>query len=178
MSDANPAWQLFAALQNEGDPQSIDRSNARDEALDVVLDEIVSAPVTDEITIRKRYYSLCRNRLSKLNNRRAIDRRRQRGTHRRNGTDFGSVLLTAPASTVCDHLAYKQLLDLISTVLLKEEVLLLLEIAEGHNYAEMARDRRITVSGLKSKAFRIRQKVRNSRIFAALKAAAPGRTDQ
>jgi hypothetical protein len=178
MSDDNPAWQLFAALQNEADPQSIDRSTARDEALDVVLDEIVSAPVTNEITVRKRYYSLCRNRLSKQINRRAIDRRRFRSTHRRGGTDFGSVLLTPPADTACDDVAYKQLLNLISAVLLKEEVLLLLEITEGDNYAEMARARKITVSGLKSKVFRIRQKVRNSRIFAALNAAAPGRADQ
>ncbi len=136
---SDPAWQFFAALQSEADPQSIDRSLARDEALDVVLDEIKSDRVTDDAPLRKRYYSLCRNRLSKQNNRRALDRRRVRGTHRRGGMDFGSVLLLAPARTVCDQLAYNQLVDLIRTVLLKEELMLLLEVADGHSYAEMAR---------------------------------------
>lgn len=151
---------------------------ARDEALDVVLDEILSGSAPDEDLLQKRYYSLCRNRLSKQNKRRALDRRRSHGTHQRGGTDFGSVLLTAPACTVCDHLAYNQFLNLIRTVLSKEELMLLLRIADGHSYAEMARERNISVSGLKSKAFRIREKVRNSRISAALRAAAPGRADQ
>ena len=123
----------------------------------------------DEDLLRKRYYSLCRNRLTKHNHRRALDRRRFRGTHRRGGTDFGSVLLTAHAPTVFDHVAYKQLTDLIRTVLPEEELRLLLEIADGHSYAEMARVRNLTIAGLKSKAFRIREKVRNSRISAALR---------
>lgn len=167
--DGNPAWQAFAALQCEADPQSIDRSTARDEALDVVLDEIVSAPATDQDAIRKRFYSLCRNRLSKQNNRRAIDRRRFRGTHRRGGADFGSVVLVAPARTVADHLAYKQLTDLVRTVLAEEELTLLLAIADGDSYVGLASDRHTTVSSLKSKAFRIREKVRNSGIAATLR---------
>lgn len=169
MSDGNPAWQLFAALQNEADPQSIDRSSARDEALDVVLDEIVSAPVADESTIRKRYYSLCRNRLSKQNNRRSVDRRRNRGTHRRGGTDSGAVMLGTPVRTVVDDLAYDQSLDLIRSVLPEQELKLLLEIADGHDYDEISRAHNMSVSGLKSKAFRIREKVRNSRISDALR---------
>ena len=169
MNTSDPAWQVIAALQSEADPQSIDRSSARDEALDVVLDEIVSNPAVDRDLLRKRFYSLCRNRLSKHNNRRALDRRRFRGTHRRGGTDFGSVMLTAPARTVFDQLAYKQLTDLILTVLPEEELRLLLEIADGHSYAEIARDRDMTIAGLKSKAFRIRERVRNSRISAALR---------
>lgn len=64
----------------------------------------------------------------------------------------------------------------ISTVVSKEELTLLLEIADSHSYAEMACDRNITVSGLKSKAFRIREKVRKSRISAALRVAALGPT--
>ena len=169
--DGNPAWQAFAALQCEADPQSIDRSSARDEALDVVLDEIVSDPAMDQDTLRKRYYSLCRNRLSKLNNRRAIDRRRCRGTHRRGGTEFGGVLLTAPERTIVDRLAYEQMVGLIHTVLADEEVALILEIADGAAYAELAKDRSTTVSSLKSKAFRIREKVRTSGIFATVRHA-------
>jgi hypothetical protein len=178
MTASDPAWQFFAALQSQSDPQSVDRSLARDEALDVVLDELVSDPTPDEHLLQKRFYSLCRNRLSKQNNRRALDRRGVRGTHRRGGTDLGGLLLTAPARTVCDQLADSQLVDLIRTLLLTEELMLLLEIADGRSYADMARDRRITVSGLKSKAFRIRGKVRNSRICTALCAAASGRVDQ
>jgi hypothetical protein len=175
---SDPAWQVFAALQSHSDPQSVDRSLARDEALDAVLDDIVSAPAPDERAVQKRYYSLCRNRLSKQKNRRALDRSRSRGTHRRGGSEFGSVLLTPPAHTVSDHLAYKQLVALISTELLAEELRLLLDIADGRSYVEMARDWNTSVSGLKSKAFRIRQKLRHSRIGATLLPAAQGRADQ
>jgi hypothetical protein len=157
MSDGNPAWQFYSALQAEADPQSIDRSLARDEALDAVLHDVAGDRVTDEALLRKRYYSLCRNRLSKQNNRRELDRRRVRGTHRRGGADFGGVMLTAAARTVVDHLAYHQILDLIRTVLVEEELRLLVEIADGRSYDDLARDRNITVSSLKSKAFRVRQ---------------------
>ena len=168
MTASNPAWQLFADLQNESDPQTIDRSSARDEALDVVLDEVLMNPASDKNLICKRFYSLCRNRLSKHIHRRALDRCRSHGTHRRGGTDFGSLLLSAPATSVVDQIAYSQMTDLIRTVLLEEELRLLLEIADGDSYVELARDRNITVSSLKSKAFRLREKVRNSRILAAL----------
>jgi len=169
MSESDPAWQLFAALQGEAEPQSVDRSSARDEALDVVLDEVLGDPALDADMVRKRYYSLCRNRLSKHNSRRALDRRRFRGTHRRGGIDAGSVLLTAPARSVVDQIAYGQFADLIRTVLPREDFMLLLEIADGESYANMARDRDTTVSSLKSKAFRVREKVRNSSISATLR---------
>jgi hypothetical protein len=168
MSDENPTWQFFATLQRESDPQSIDRSLARDEALDVVLDEIIRNPATDKDLLRKRFCSLRRNRLSKQNNRHALLRRRFRGTQRRGGAEIGNVLLTVPTRTVFDRLAYKELSGLISTVLSEEEFRLLLEIAEGESYSAIARDFSTTVSGVKSKAFRIRQKVRKSRISAAL----------
>ena len=167
--DGNPAWQAFAALQCEADPQSIDRSSARDEALDVVLDEIVSDPAMDQDTLRKRYYSLCRNRLSKLNNRRAIDRRRFRGTHRRGGMDVGAAMLVTPRRTVADSLVYQETLDLIRTVLPEPELKLLMEIADGHHYDDLACSHHMTVSAMKSKAFRIREKVRTSRIAETLR---------
>jgi hypothetical protein len=169
MSESDPAWQFFAALQSEADPQSIDRSLARDEAIDVVLDEVLTDPAPDGDLVRKRYYSLCRNRLSKCKHRRALDRRRSRGSHRRGGTDYGSVLVAPPARSVFDQIAYGQLTDLIRTVLPDEDFILLLEIADGHSYADLARDRNMTVSGLKSKAFRVREKVRNSGISATLR---------
>ncbi len=169
MSESYPTWQLFTALEGEADPQSIDRSSARDEALDVVLDEILADPAPDGDLVRKRYYSLCRNRLSKCKHRRALDRGRFRGSHRRGGTDFGSVLVTPPVRSVLDQIAYVQLTELIRTVLPEEDFMLLLEISDGHSYADMARDRSMTVSGLKSKAFRAREKVRNSRISAILR---------
>jgi hypothetical protein len=170
MNNENPCWQLFATLQREGDPQSIDRSLARDEAFDVVLDEIVRDAARDPHLLRKRFQSLYRNRLTKQNNRRALIRRHYRGTHRRGGKEFGNMLLMRPPHTVFDQLAYKELTDLISTVVSRDELTLLLEIADGPAYADIARDHNITVSGLKSKAFRIREKLRKSRISAALQA--------
>ena len=169
MTASDPAWEFFAAVQSEADPQSIDRSTARDEALDVVLAEVVTHPATDGELVRKRFYSLCRNRLSKRVHRRALDLSRCRSTHRRAGTDFGSLLLTAPTRSVIDQIAYGQLIALIGTVLSGDELQLLLDLADGRSYADLARDRDITVSSLKSKAFRMREKVRNSRISAALR---------
>lgn len=169
MSESTPAWQFFAALQGEADPKSIDRSSARDEALDVVLDEVLADPAPDGDLAQKRYYSLCRNRLSKRKHRRALERRGFRGSHRRGGTDYGSVLVAPPARSVLDQIAYGQLMDLIRTVLPDEDFILLLEIADGHSYADLARDRNMTVSGLKSRAFRVREKVRNSGISATLR---------
>jgi len=169
MSDRIPAWLFFADLQSEADPQSIDRSSARDEALDVVLDEVIANPDPDGELVRKRYYSLRRNRLSKLNNRRALDRLRCRSTHRRCGSDIGSALLMAPARDVVDQIAYAQLTDLIRTVLADDDFMFLLDVADGEAYADMARDRNMTVSGVKSKAFRIRDKVRNSSISTTLR---------
>jgi hypothetical protein len=168
MSECLPAWQFFAALQSESDPQSIDKSSARDEALDVVLREVLADPAPDRDLVRRRYDSLRRNRLSKANNRRAIDRLHCRSTHRRCGSDVGSVLVMVQSRSVVDQIAYGQLTDLIRTTLPEDDFMFLLDIADGEAYADMARDRNMTVSGVKSKAFRVRQKVRNSNISAAL----------
>jgi hypothetical protein len=168
MNDNDPPWQLFATIQREPDPQSVDRSLARDEAIDVVLDEIARDPAADKDPIQKRFYSLSRNRLSKQNNRRALIRRHYRGTHRRGGTEFDNALLTVPPRTVFGQLAYKELTDLVSTVVSKDELRLLFEIADGCRYTDIARGRNTTVSGVKSKAFRIRAKIRKSQIAAAL----------
>jgi hypothetical protein len=169
MTASNPAWQLFAALQREPDPQSIDRSLGREEALDVVLDEVVKGPATDTNSVRKRFYSLCRNRLSKQNHRRAVDRRRFRSSYRSGGSDSGTVLLTAPARNVLNQIAYDQLISLIRTVLPEDEFGLLLDLAEGYSYADLALDRGTTVSSLKSKAFRVREKIRKSGICGTLR---------
>lgn len=168
MNDTDPPWQFFSALQRESDPQSIDRSLARDEALDAVLDEIIRDPEADKDLLRKRFDSLRRNRFSKQSNRRTLIKRQFRGTQRRNGMEFGNALLITPTNTVFERLAYNQLTDLISTVLSKEDLELLLEIVEGHRYSDIAAEHNTTVSGLKSKAFRMREKVRKSPISSIL----------
>jgi DNA-binding CsgD family transcriptional regulator len=73
-----------------------------------------------------------------------------------------------PAHTVVDSLSYREVTDLIATVLSKEDLRLLLEIADGDRYADIARDHNMSVSCLKSKAYRIREKLRKSRVSAAL----------
>jgi len=168
MTASDPAWQFFAILQNEVDPKSVDRSLARGEALDAVLDEVLVDPSADRNLLRNRFGSLCRNRLSKQTHRRAIDADRFRATHRRGGTGFGSILLSPPARNVVDDIAYAQITDLIRTVLDEDEFRLLLDIADGDSYADLVRDRNITISNLKSKVFRARQKIRNSRISTPL----------
>lgn len=169
MNESNPAWLFFAALQCEADPRSIDLSLAREEALDAVLDEVVADPSLGGDLITNRFHSLCRNRLSKHTHRRAIDSRRFRSTHRRGGTDLGSIVLMPPAPSVFDQVAYAQLTDLVRTVLPAEDFSFLLDIADGQSYSDMARARQKTVSSLKAKVFRVRQKVQNSRISPILR---------
>lgn len=168
MNESDPAWQFFASLQREADPRSVDRSLARDEALDAVLEEVVTGSARERDLISKRFRSLRRNRLSKHIHRRVIDCRRFRSTHRRGGADLGGVLLTPPTPSVLDQIAYAQLRALLRAVLPEDDFRMLLEIADGHSYSEMARARHKTVSSLKAKVFRVRGKVRNSRISAIL----------
>jgi hypothetical protein len=169
MSDSNPAWQFFAALQKEAAPNSVHRSSARDEALDTVLDEIATKPQPFWDSVRKRFNSLCRNRLSKHIHRRGLERDHFRATHRRAGTNMGSVLLTPPTPGVVDQIAYAQLTDLIRTVSPEDELKLLLDIADGKSYAEMANDRSTTVASVKSKVFRVRKKILASPIAGTLR---------
>ena len=78
-------------------------------------------------------------------------------------------MLMPPAPSVLDQIAYAQLTDLLCTVLPEEDFRLLLEIADGHSYSDMASAHHKTVSSLKAKVFRVREKVKNSRISASLR---------
>ena len=169
MSISYPAWHFFATVQNTVDPLSIDRSWARDEALDAVLDDVASNQTQSESLVQKRFYSLCRNRLSKQKHRRKLQNHQTRPTHRRAGRLDGNVTLVPPARNVVDEIAYEQLTDVIRTVLPEEDLQLLVEIADGQSYADMARERDLTVSALKARAFRVREKIRKSRISSTLR---------
>lgn len=58
---------------------------------------------------------------------------------------------------------------LIVTVLPTEDFQILLEIAVGHSYADMAQARNMTPSSMKSRAFRVREKVRDRPIAPVLR---------
>lgn len=169
MTASHPAWHSFAILQTAVDPLSIDRSLARDEALDAVLADVEADPAYNEDAFKKRFYSLCRNRRSKQISRRKLEARRFRPTHRRAGAADGAVMLTPPVPSVVDQIAYEQLTALILAVLPREDFQILLEIADGHSYADMARARNTTLSALKARAFRVRERVRNSPIAPVLR---------
>lgn len=169
MTESHPAWHSFAILQSAVDPLSIDRSLARDEALDAVLADLEADPTCGEEALKKRFYSLRRNRRSKQISRRKLEARRFRPTHRRATAPDAAVALMPPARCVIDQIAYEQLTALILTVLPPEELQILLEIADGHSYAEMASARHTTLSSLKSRAFRVREKVRSSAIAPVLR---------
>jgi hypothetical protein len=168
MNESNSAWQYFESLQRTADPHSVDRSLARDEALDAVLDEVLANPSPDKDLISNRFYSLCRNRLSKQLHRRSIDNRRIRSTQRRGGADYGSELPGSPVDSPFHQISYRQLTDLIRTVLPDQDFELLLEIADGVGYSDIARSQSKTVSSLKTKVFRVREKLRNSQISPIL----------
>jgi hypothetical protein len=169
MHENNPAWQFFAALQRGPDPKSVERSIARDEALDAILTDVLTDPMPQKDLVSRRFFSLCRNRLSKHVHRRAIDSRRFRGTQRRCGVDFGNRLLVSPAQNPVDRVAYRQLVALLRSVLPDDDFRLLLEIADGNSYSDIAIAHQKTASSLKAKVFRIREKVRKSQVSPILR---------
>jgi hypothetical protein len=169
MGNLNPSWQFFYALQREDDPNSVDRSLARDEALGVILDEIANNVAADQDFLRIRFQSLRRSRISKENKPRALIQRHFRGTRRRGGVEFGNELLMVQGETGFDALSNEQLAEMIGTVLSNEELKLLLEVADGEKYSDLAREHNTTVSSLKSRTFRIRARIRKSRISATLR---------
>jgi len=169
LTASHPAWHSFAILQSAVDPLFIDRSLARDEALDALLADVEADPACNEDAFKKRFYSLCRNRRSKQISRRKLEGRRFRPTHRRAGATDAAVTLVPPAPSVIDQIAYEQLADLILTVLPREDSQILLEIADGHTYADMAQARNTSLSSMKSRAFRVREKGRNSPIAPVLR---------
>jgi len=162
MVPSDLAWRVIAALQREADSPTIDRSLAREEAFDVVLAETVVNPNPNPDKISKRFQSLCRNRQNKHAHRRQLEMESFRPTHRRGGTDFGHVTLTRPAPTVLNNLITDQLMLLIRAELSQEEFAILMEIADGDSYGDIACSRGLTVTSLKSRVLRARNKVRNS----------------
>jgi hypothetical protein len=168
MEENSPAWASYAQIQLSNDPESIDKSLARDEALDAVLNDIVADPTAGTESTTRRFYSLCRNRLSKQRRRRQIDRLPFKSDRRRGGVEFGGAPTTLAAHDPLHQLAHAQLVGLLRTVLPNEDVGILLELADGYSYSEMAQARGRTVPSLKAKVFRIRKRVRKSGIAGDL----------
>jgi hypothetical protein len=90
MEENSPAWASYAQIQLSNDPESIDKSLARDEALDAVLNDIVADPTAGTESTTRRFYSLCRNRLSKQRRRRQIDSLPFKSDRRRGGWNGGA----------------------------------------------------------------------------------------
>lgn len=165
------AWQVIAALQLEADSPTIDRSRAREEAFDVVLAETLADPTPNPDKADKRFRSLCRNRQSKHEHRRELEQNLYRPGYRRGGSDFGHAILTVPARTVLDELICDQLTLVVRAELSKEEFEMLMEIADGASYDEMAQSRGLTTASLKSRILRARNKVRKGPNAAMLRCA-------
>jgi hypothetical protein len=165
----DPLWVTFSKLQNSPDPQTIDKSLAREEALNAVLEDVLTASNLDAGRVSKRFRSVCRNRLSKQRLRRTIDRDRLRSPQRRCGIDFGPTPLTSPIQSPFDLSAANQLIDLLSTVLSADDLRLITEIADGRTYSDVARVQRRSVASIKAKVFRARERVRTSTIAPVLR---------
>ena len=164
-------WTVFARLQEDTEPNSIEQSLGREEALDEVLDEIVANPSISEDRICRRFRSLSRNRRAKYSHRRCLEQNRVRPSCRRGGRDFGSSSLQPVAPDVFDQIARDELVMLVRSVLSEDDFRLLWEIAEGMSYRNAARTWAISVACLKARVFRIREQARVSAVGQALHAA-------
>ena len=158
-------WTVFADHQ-QTDPCSIDQSLAREEALTAILEEITNDPSISAERTRMRFASLCRNRSSKYRHRRHLERHLARPSHKRCG--FGSLPLTPPDPDVFQKIAWAEHVELVRGVLSKLEFRLLWEIAEGNSYSDAARELRISVTSVKAKVFRTRERVRKGAIGQVL----------
>ena len=77
MNEDSTAWQAYAEIHRSTDPQSIDSSLARDEALGCCFDDVLACSVADDGQfVPRRFQSLCRNRFPKQLRRREIDAHR------------------------------------------------------------------------------------------------------
>ncbi len=168
MEENSPAWVSFAQIQCSEDPELVDKSLARDEALDAVLNDIVADATVGVESTTRRFYSLCRNRLSKQRRRRQIDSLPFNSDRRRGGAEFGGAPTTLVAHDPLHQLAHAQLVSLLRTVLPNEDVRILLALADGYSYSEMAEVRGRSVPSLKAKVFRVRERVRKSGIAGDL----------
>ena len=164
-------WTAFAALQESTEPQSIDQSLGREEALTEVLGDIIGNSSISEDRIRRRFATLSRNRTSKYRHRRNLERDSARSSYRRGGRYFGSSPLRPPTPDISDEIAWAELVTLVRSVLPERDFQLLCEIAEGKSYRDLAHDRMISVASTKAKVFRIRKRVRMSSVGQALRTA-------
>lgn len=164
-------WTTFAVLQGCTEPQSIDQSLGREEALTEVLGDIISNPSISEDRIHRRFATLSRNRSSKYRHRRNLERDWARPSHKRGGRYFGSSPLRPPTPDISDEIARAELVTLVRSVLPERDFQLLCEIAEGKSYRDLAHEQEISVASTKAKVFRIRKRVRTSSIGQALRTA-------
>ena len=161
-ADDQSAWATFQALQQLPQPRTIQGDFAREETLDVILDEIAAEPSTLSEQIRRRFRNLSRNRRTKYYQRKALERESVRPSYRRGGRDFEVVMLAPRQKDASDAVAMAQLVMLVRGLLSGADFQLLREIAIGGTYAEIAAKLGLSIAAAKARIFRIRQCVRTS----------------
>ena len=164
-------WTTFAALQERTEPQSIDQSLGREEALTEVLGDIIGNPSISEDRIRRRFATLSRNRTSKYRHRRNLERDSARPSHRRGGRYLESSSLWPPVPDVSEQIAWAELVGLVRSVLPEHDFQLLWEVAEGESYRNLACEQGTSVASTKAKIFRARKRIRMSAVGQRLRTA-------
>jgi DNA-directed RNA polymerase specialized sigma24 family protein len=167
-------WAVFATLQSSYEPDSVDESLAREEALNSILEEIAVNPDLPEVDIRKRFYNLRRNRVAKYwSHRRAHSNWIELGdpSTRRGGRyrdESGTMRGVVEFSDVSDEIAFRQLALMVKDHLPRADWKVLSDLARGVPYSRAAAARGISVGTLKTRVSRIRQRVRSSEVGALL----------
>jgi hypothetical protein len=163
-TDLPHPWDAYAELQSSRDPEDIDETSARDDALTNILEQLARTPGIAPDLIRRRFRNLGRNRIAKFRHRRALHRSFYEANTRPAGRySDGNVarISTLNAPDVVDLLAARQAAASIRSVLRPEDLNLLFELGNGCSYDEAAIRRGVTEESLRIRIWRIRARLVN-----------------
>jgi len=148
-------WNTFQRLQAATDSRIINaRTNGREEALTVLLEELAAGKVPPNAeTMERRYRTLSANRAKKYRYRVELG---QRLVYEHQGERLGY--------DHCDLLAFRELTRLALAKLLPRDWELLQEVGNGTSYRELARRLGKPVGTLKARVSRLRRQIRNMKV--------------
>lgn len=168
-------WNDFLQFQSADDGRTTSPvSLGREEALAALINDFdADRGVRDSESLRSKFNNLCCNRAAKYRRRIQLDERLAEFLRVMRREEVRSLRSgRGPLSE--DHagmVATRELLSLIRQCVPEADWQVLWMLAEGYSYGEIAARCGLTVENLKSRACRIRGRIRESRVGRMLQAA-------
>jgi hypothetical protein len=147
--DSPIPWEVIARLQSKSNPRTTHpRSLGREEAFEGILEDLFDQRILPEAeVIERRFDYLCANRATKY--RRRVHLRRVWSSQQRPGIPDSS-----------QKLATHELVERLRKVVQAADYCCLLQLAEGHSYADVAARHSLNEGNLKSRVCRARARAR------------------